>query len=78
MKYALIISASIILPIYLGLLLVNSIPLQIDKNIQLSENVGVTDDIKVQKSHTITLTLKPKTYCSSSKEGYMKPIRCSV
>lgn len=78
MKLAFLISMALILPIFSAYFIVNASPLQTDKNIELSENVGVTDDLKTHITHhTQSIELK-RYYCNSVAEGFQKDQKCYV
>lgn len=78
MKLAFLISMALILPIFSAYFIVNAIPPQISPNIELSENVGITDDLKTHITHhTQSIELKGY-YCFSVAEGFMKDQRCNA
>lgn len=53
-------------------------PLQIDKNKDLSENVGVTDALKTHITHHTQSIEVKRYYCNSVAEGFMKNQSCKA
>ena len=79
MKTAFIISIAIILPIFTAYFLVNTSPLQIDKKIELNENVGVTDNIKTHITHhTQDYELDTQMRCRSGIINIAGKVLCNV
>ena len=78
MKLAFLISMALILPIFSAYFIINASPLQNGKMIELSENVGVNDELKTHITHhTQSIELK-RYYCNSVAEGFNKDMKCNV
>jgi len=78
MKLAFLISMSLVIPIFGAYFIVNALPLQLPPFIELSESVGVTDDLKTHITHhTQSIEIK-RYYCNSVAEGFNKDQKCYV
>ena len=79
MKTAFMISIALILPIFTAYFLVNSLPLQTDKTIELSESVGVTDELKTHITHhTQDIELGTQMRCRSGIINIAGKVLCNV
>ena len=79
MKLAFMISMALVLPIFTAYFLVNTSPLQIDKKIELNENVGVTDNIKTHITHhTQDYELDTQMRCRSGVINIAGKVLCNV
>ena len=79
MKLAFMISMALVLPIFTAYFLVNTSPLQIDKKIELSESVGVKDDLKTHITHhTQDIELDTQKRCRSGVINIAGKVLCNV
>ena len=79
MKLAFMISIALILPIFTAYFLVNASPLQTGKNLELSENVGVTDELKTHITHhTQDMELGMQKRCRSGIINLFGEVKCNV
>ena len=79
MKTAFMISIALILPIFTAYFLVNASPPQTGKNLELSENVGVTDELKTHITHhTQDMELGHQKNCRSGIINLQRSVQCNV
>ena len=79
MKLAFMISIALILPIFTAYFVVNALPLHTDKKIELSENVGVQDDLKTHITHhTQDMELGHQKNCRSGIINLQRSVQCNV
>ena len=77
MKLAFMISITLILPIFTAYFITS--PLQTDKTIELSESVGVTDELKTHITHhTQDIELGTQMRCRSGIINIAGKVLCNV
>jgi len=77
MKLAFMISMALILPIFGAYFLVNASPPQTEPNIQLNENVVLTDSIKTHITHH-TQDIELQKSCRSGIINMFREVKCNV